>query len=208
MMAMAPTSNLEGEFVNLRLLDIKDAELTLAWRSDSRARLLNVGAANLQQQINWISNRPASEYNYIIEMKNHKPIGMISLIAIDKVNQHAETSRFLIGDEDSAKGLPAAAEAMKLLYVLAFDILGLKRIYGTVASNNVLMIKWQKYLGMKEEGRLRSHYFIDGKWQDGVLLGLLVDEARALSMPRMNGLIISARKANKIEKKEGYFDRE
>lgn len=205
---MAPILNLEGEFVNLRPLGLKDAELTLAWRSDSRARLLNVGASNLQQQINWISNRPASEYNYIIEMKNHKPIGMISLIAVDETNQHAETGRFLIGDEESAKGLPAAVEAMKLLYELAFDILGLKRIYGTVASDNGLMIKWQKYLGMKEEGCLRSHYFIDGKWQDAVLLGLLVDEARALSIPRMNGLIVSARKANKIEKKESYLDRE
>jgi hypothetical protein len=24
---------------------------------------------------------------------------------------------------------------------------------------------------MKEEGRMRSHYFIDGKWQDAVVLG-------------------------------------
>ena len=51
---MAPTLNLEGEFVNLRPLGIKDAELTLAWRTGSRARLLNVGATNLQQQINSI----------------------------------------------------------------------------------------------------------------------------------------------------------
>ena len=38
---MLPTLSLEGEFVNLRPLGLKDAELTLAQRPDSRARLLN-----------------------------------------------------------------------------------------------------------------------------------------------------------------------
>lgn len=110
------------------------------------------------------------------------------------MNKHAETGRFLIGDEEAAKGVPAAVEAMKLLYQLAFDQMDLERIFGTIASGNPLMIKWQKYLGMKEEGRMRSHYFIDGKWQDAVVLGLLAHEARTHSIPRMNALIASARR--------------
>jgi RimJ/RimL family protein N-acetyltransferase len=44
---------------------------------------------------------------------------------------------------------------MKLLYELAFDRLAC--CGGIIAANNTLMIKWQKYLGMKEEGRLRQH---------------------------------------------------
>ena len=58
------------------------------------------------------------------------------------------------------KGVPAAVESMKLLYELAFDELRLQRIYGTVAADNLLMIKWQKFFGMQEEGRLRRHYCI------------------------------------------------
>jgi len=183
-----------GEFVNLRILAVEDAMMTLRWRGMVRARNLNTVNSGLTEQEAWIKNRPSSELNFIIELKNKTPIGMLSLIGIDLVNKHAETGRFLIGNEDAAKGLPAAVEAMKLLYQLAFGQMGLVRIFGTIASENKLMIKWQKYLGMKEEGRMRRHYFIDGMWQDAVIMGLLVDEAHAHSIPRMNALIAAAKK--------------
>lgn len=187
-------TSLIGEFINLRPLMVEDAAMTLAWRKADRARHLNGVNSSLIEQEEWIRSRPAYELNFIIEMKNSCPIGMLSLIGVDLVNKHAETGRFLIGDEEAAKGIPAAAEAMKLLYQLAFEQMDLVRIFGTIASGNPLMIKWQKYLGMKEEGRMRSHYFIDGKWQDAVVLGLLADEARTHSIPRMNALIASARR--------------
>jgi len=164
---------------------VDDAAITFGWRQAERARMLNAGAANVEQQASWIAGRPGSEYNYIIELNNGTPIGMLSLVGVDKTNRHAETGRFLIGEEEAAKGVPAAVEAMKLLYELAFDELKLVRVHGTVASENKLMLKWQKYLGMKEEGRLRQHYFIDGSWQDAVCLGLLEEEYRSVSLPRM-----------------------
>ncbi len=182
-----------GEFVNLRPLKVDDAELTLGWRNSQRARLLNSGAADVEQQTAWIANRPASEYNYIIELKTGHPLGMLSLVGINKVNLHAEPARFLIGDEDAAKGIPAAVEAMKLLYEFAFEKLELVRLYGTVASGNPLMLKWQKYLGMKEEGRMRNHYFLDGKWHDAIALGILKEEYRKIALPRMKALIAAAR---------------
>lgn len=191
---MSQEYKLSGQFVVLRPLNTSDAALTLAWRTTHRARLLNAGASTVKEQEKWISSRPASEKNFIIEKKDSTPVGMLSLVAIDNKNLRAESARFLIGEETAVKGLPVAVESMKLLYELAFDSLGLQRIYGSVASENTLMIKWQKYLGMQEEGRLRNHYFIDGKWQDAVVLGLLVDEARKFSIPRMNGLIASATK--------------
>jgi diamine N-acetyltransferase len=187
---------LVGEFVNLRPLLVDDAALTLVWRKADRARQLNAVKSSVTEQEQWIKNRPASEFNFIIETKNSSPIGMISLIGVDLVNRHAETARFLIGNEEAARGVPAAVEAMKLLYHLAFDQMGLVRIFGTISSGNTLMIKWQKFLGMKEEGRMRSHYFIDGKWQDAVVMGLLADEAHLNSIPRMNALIASARRNN------------
>jgi diamine N-acetyltransferase len=118
---------------------------------------------------------------------------MLSLTGIDATNRHGEPGRFLIGDEEAAKGVPVAVESMKLLYELAFDQLGLVRVCGIVAANNQLMFKWQKYMGMKEEGRLRNHLCLAGKFQDGIFLGLLVDEYRMTTLPRMNVLIAFAR---------------
>ena len=184
---------LTGQFVNLRPLTVADAELTFAWRQGARAVLLNQGAQTVEQQARWIANRPASEYNFIIETKLQLQIGMLSLTAIDLINRVGEPGRFLIGDEDAAKGLPAAVEAMKLLYQLAFDNLKLRRVWGLVASDNRRMIKWQAYLGMVQEGRLRQHLLIDGRLQDAVAFGLLDSDYRSVTLPRLESLIAAAR---------------
>lgn len=178
-----------GEFVNLRLLDDKDAEVTLKWRESDRASLLNKGAQTIEDQAKWINSRPVNEYNFIIETKDEKPLGMLSLVAIDTVNKRAESARFLIGDKDGAKGIPAAVEAMKLLYELAFYELKLNRVYGTIASDNKQMIKWQKYLGMKQEGVLRDHYFMNGSFQDAICLGILAEEYEKNALPKMKVLM-------------------
>jgi len=187
---------LQGQFVNLRPLKVEDAALTLAWRRAARARFLNAGAASVEQQAAWIAGRPASEYNYIIELKNGHAIGMLSLTGIDRANRHGEPGRFLIGDEAAAQGVPAAVEAMKLLYELAFDQLELVRVCGIVAANNTLMVKWQKFMGMKEEGRLRNHLCQDGEFHDAVFLGLLVEDYRKVTLPRMKLLMAAAQPKN------------
>ena len=184
---------LAGQFVNLRPLTVADAELTFAWRQSARAILLNQGTQTGEQQARWIASRPPSEHNFVIETKRQQPIGMLSLTAIDSVNRVGEPGRFLIGDEDAAKGLPVAAEAMKLLYQLAFDTLKLRRVWGVVASDNRRMIKWQIYLGMTQEGRLRQHLSIHGRLQDAVVFGLLDSEYRGVTLPRLEALIAAAR---------------
>lgn len=193
---MTSSQVLQGEFVNLRPLQVDDAELTFNWRRARRAKFLNSGASSIEQQAKWIASRPTDEHNFVMELKTGRPVGMLSLIGVDTANRHGEPGRFLIGDEDAARGIPVAVEAMKLLYELAFDQLGLVRVCGIVAANNHLMIKWQKFMGMKEEGRLRNHLYQDGKFHDAVLLGLLVDEYRKTTLPRMSVLIAVGRGQN------------
>lgn len=194
--ATPPTTTRSGQYVNLRPLRVEDAELTFRWRQSERAQLLNKGAATVEQQAQWIRSRPASEFNFIIELKDGTPIGMLSLADIDRVNSRAEPGRFLIGEEQAAQGIPAAAEAMLLLYELAFDELRLHRVCGTVASDNKRMLKWQLYMGMKQEGILRDHYFINGHFQDAVFFGLLEPEYRRNARPRLAAMVAAARPGN------------
>ncbi|MET0518444.1 MAG: GNAT family N-acetyltransferase [Burkholderiaceae bacterium] len=188
-----PQLSLHGEFVDLVPLTVAHAALTLAWRQSERAANLNRGAATAEQQAAWIAARPASEYNFIIRLKNGLEVGMVSVTGIDSVHRHCEPGRFLIGDEAAVRGIPAAVEAMKLVYELVFEQLKLQRVFGTIASDNTLMVKWQKFLGMKEEGRLRRHYFINGHHQDALVFGMLAEEFRAAALPRMNSLIRAGR---------------
>ena len=186
---------LVGEFVDLRPLRVDDAEITFGWRQGARAILLNQGARTAADQAAWIERRPAGEYNFIIQTKAGTPIGMLSLSAIDSVSKVGEPGRFLIGDETAAQGIPAAAEAMKLLYELAFERLGLRRVWGVVASDNTRMIKWQTYLGMVREGCLRQHLLINGRFQDAIVFGLLDTEYRRTTLARLNALIATGRMA-------------
>lgn len=189
-----------GDFINLRPLRVEDAELTLAWRLKPRAFLLNKGAQTVREQRVWIEERPAHELNYILETSAGVSVGMLSLIDVDFVHRRAESARFLIGDEEAVRGIPAAVEAMKHLYGLAFDRLGLLRVYGTVVEDNRLMLKWQLYLGMKEEGRLRQHIFMNGRFQDLISLGILEPEYRRTALPRMNALIAMAARQQAVGK--------
>lgn len=184
---------LYGQYVNLRPLTPDDADHTFAWRQGTRASLLNQGAQTVEQQRQWIIKRPSGEYNFIIETRQQRPIGMLSLTAIDPGNRTGEPGRFLIGDEPAAAGLPAAAEAMKLLYEFAFDALELRRVWGLVSSENRLMIKWQTFLGMTREGLLRQHLFLNDRLQDAIVFGLLVSEYRSVTLPRLESLIATAR---------------
>jgi diamine N-acetyltransferase len=186
---MEKVEKLVGKFVNLRALMVDDAKITHAWRNAQRAQYLNRGVSTVEDQARWIAHRPKEDYDFIIELKDSTPVGMLSLTNIDLINKNAEPGRFLIGNENACKGIPAAAEAMKLLYQLAFENLGLVRVCGIVAANNSLMIKWQKYMGMKEEGRLRNHLYQDGKFFDAVYLALLVEEYRSVSLPKLNAFI-------------------
>jgi len=182
-----------GEFVDLLPLTVGHAALTLNWRLSSRAALLQSGATDVAAQAQWIASRPSAEYNFVIALKDGRPVGMVSLVGISKAHGHAEPARFLIGEEDAVRGVPAAVEAMKLVYELAFDTLGLRRVFGNMASENKLMAKWQRYLGMTEEGRLRSHYVIDGRVQDALVFGMLEEEYRKVAVPRMLALIALGR---------------
>lgn len=196
-MAIKSHKKLHGEFANLRPLEVADAGLTLGWRGGSRAKYLNTVSADLEEQENWIRSRPHGEFNFIIELTDGHPIGTLSLIGVNHQHKHGESARFLIGDEAASRGKPVALEAMLLLYKLAFDELGLNRVFGTIAEDNKMMIRWQKYLGMKEEGRLRQHYFINGKWQDAVCLGILRSEFVAEAEPKMRIMISAARQIAK-----------
>lgn len=182
-------TTLEGQYVDLRPINSSDAEITLTWRSSARARHLNGINGDLASQLNWIATRPESDFDFIIVLKNGLRVGMVSLTEIDLVNRNAVPGRFLIGDEAAVKGKPVAVEAMSLVYQLAFDQLNIYRLHGIVAEKNIKMIKWQVYLGMKVEGVLRSHLFQNGSFENAKVLGLLEEDYRTITAPRMKSLI-------------------
>jgi RimJ/RimL family protein N-acetyltransferase len=183
---------LEGRFVTLRPLTVDDAAITQKWRMGGRALLLNRGAQTVSQQAAWIAGRPDTELNYVqVLSQSGQPVGMISLVDIDLTHRHAEAAHLLIGEPElvAPYGAKIAAEATKLLYELAFDTLGLHRVYGPLSSENTKMISWNKFVGMKVEGTLRDHYWLNGRFQDAIFMGLTEQDYRTTTIPRLRFLI-------------------
>ncbi len=177
-----------GRFVRLRPLLVGDSELTLRWRLGGRAQLLHLGATTVLEQTEWIRSRPDNELNFVVETKDKSPVGTVSLVGIDLVNRRAEPGRFLIGEERLCRGIPVALESLLMLYSLAFDELRLRRLWGTIADGNPIL-GWHKYFGWVEEGRLRSHELICGRYRDLVIIGASDFEYRQFILPRMTRLL-------------------
>jgi RimJ/RimL family protein N-acetyltransferase len=182
-----------GTWVNLRSLNAEDADLTYKWRLSDRANLLSAAPKSIENQRDWIQNRPPNEHNFIIELAGSgAPVGMLSLVSIDTEAKIAETGRFLIGEPEKVVGIPAAVEAMLLLYQFAFGQLDLYRLYGIVSSENSRMIKWQLYFGMKIEGTWREHLSSKDGRRDAVLFGLLRPEYELVTKPKLKKMMAIA----------------
>lgn len=83
----------------------------------------------------------------------------------------------LIGERQSW-GRGIATEAVGLACEYAFQALCLRRLTGGTPASNEAMCRCFRRLGFEQEGRLRQHLLIRGKYDDHVLFGLLKDQLR------------------------------
>jgi len=180
---------LKGSITTLRPLSIDDAAITLGWRQGDRARFLQRGAQNVEQQASWIAAKlKTDELNFIIEFKE-KPVGMIALHDINHTHKSVQMGRLLIGEEEWVDKAPVAFEADLMLCDHAFDVLKMHKVYGDVMEDNHGMLKTRLYLGYKQDGILRDHYVYNGKYKNTVAVSILEDEYRQVCRPKLVQLI-------------------
>lgn len=67
-------------------------------------------------------------------------------------------------------------EALPYIIDYGFDRMNLHRIEAMVGPDNQASLRLVKGLGFVEEGLLREHYFIDGKFYDSLVFSLLKKE--------------------------------
>ena len=86
---------------------------------------------DVESQAEWISTQPEHELNFVICLaSNDIPVGMISIIEIDRHRGTVKTSRFLIGEEKLVAGLPIAVEAMYVCYEKIFLEWNIRKVWG------------------------------------------------------------------------------
>jgi RimJ/RimL family protein N-acetyltransferase len=110
----------------------------------------------------------------IFDNESGKHIGNITFQDINWLNRRAFIA-YLLGDNSFAgKGIVTEAVLMMMYY--GFNRLNFNRIYGGVTALHGASMKVCEKVGLKEEGRMRQHFFRNGVFSDSIVVGAVRDE--------------------------------
>jgi RimJ/RimL family protein N-acetyltransferase len=171
----------EGKKVRLRSLKDDDIMLMFQWINDPEVIRFtnNFKPVSEAEQRVWFQSQVDQKNQIVlgIEVKTEKKlIGSCGLYAIERVNRKAEV-RIKIGNK-SYWGRGYGREAMELLLEFAFDDLNLRRLWLKVLPTNISALKLYKNIGFEEEGILRQDLYIQGKYHDLIVMGLLRENTK------------------------------
>lgn len=126
----------KSERLCFRGIEIEDAELIVAWRSNAAnyRNFLNANPITLEDHLEWFKGylNNASRYDFMIIEPNGTRIGTCGLSNID--NESCEVS-YMIGDE-SCRGKGYAKEAVRALVNVAFKELNISHVEARILAHN------------------------------------------------------------------------
>jgi len=124
-----------------------------------------------QSHIQFIEKlKQSHEYYWIIE-KNNIPIGTISIYNINYDHNRAEWGRFVIHPKYCRQGIGTA-----VLFAIinhGFNKLNLHKLYCYSIPTNLIALNLYSKLGFTIEGVLKDHIYINEKYSDYIILGLV-----------------------------------
>lgn len=172
--------SLQSENLIFRAIEDADLPIMLTWINDPEAiqYFYNDEPISLPMQKKWFENylkNIETDKIFIIEEKKFKTaIGMVSIYHIDWRNKKAEWGRFFL--EKSFRGKGYGKEIERKIYDYCFTFLNLNKLYCEVFEFNTKVIDSHKKMGSCVEGILRQHVFKNGKYQNVVVMSILLDE--------------------------------
>jgi len=113
----------------------------------------------------------------LIERKSNAVIGACGFHNWYADHRRAELGYHLDKDEFKQQGFMKEAIAFVLQY--GFGEMDLHRVEALVSPNNEPSLKLVKHFGFQEEGLLKEHYFINDKFEDSLIFGLLQKNFKA-----------------------------
>ncbi len=177
---------LMGERVYLRAIEEADAEQCYTWFSDPEVRRTIGRAAypnTLRESLEFIrgADGRTRQMFAIVVKADGDYIGNCDLFAIDLVHRHAELG-IVIGRKEHW-GKKFGREAVRLLCTHAFGSLNLHRVTLRVFAHNARGLRAYSAVGFKLEGRVREDVFIEGRYYDTLIMGLLRGELEPVDLP-------------------------
>lgn len=95
-------------------------------------------------------------------------IGTIKIGPIDRQNQTSDLVVHIGDPENGGRGI--ATEAIELGNRIAFEDLGIRKLFGGMYEANIAAVRAYLKAGWEVEGRLRDHYLVDDSPMDRILV--------------------------------------
>ena len=171
---------LHGEKVLLRPFDEADFEDWFAMRQDHELELAGSGYWAPRGRQIWRERFAADlqaspEYRVLFAIEaDTRLIGAVGFREMDRRSGTAELFIHIGVHEYLGRGY--GRDAIRLALDWAFRMHNLRRIWLTTAATNERAVRAYRACGFVEEGRLRAHEFVAGRYVDMISMGLLRDE--------------------------------
>jgi len=175
---------LEGKVVRLRPLEPEDLEREYTWINDQDVtRFLSMRYPTSRAvEERWLRERPPNDFSngvaLAIETKEGVHIGNLGLHQLNAEDRKASLG-IMIGDKEYwSNGY--GTDAIITLVRFAFAELNLHRVWLHVFEFNDRAQACYRKSGFTEEGRLRQHYYGQGRYWDVIVMAVLRAEFEAL----------------------------
>ncbi len=169
---------LQGETINLRVLEKEDLSILVEWFNNpyffgKYNPVLQTSRMDLDKSF---ENRVSSESKtFIIEKKDSTKIGYIQYFDViwDGIGKLTTIAYSLIPPE---RGKGYGTEAAQIIVDFLFLSKDIPCIQATVHVDNVASYRVLEKIGFKREGKIRKRFYIQGQWVDQFLYSLLKEE--------------------------------
>jgi RimJ/RimL family protein N-acetyltransferase len=165
----------------VNLVPLKSADLEILWRwiNDREQVLLNSSYKPIHEDQHraWFDSVQRRNDLVVFGIRlagRDKLIGTCQLHSINSISRTAELQIRLGEIDERNKGY--GTEAIRCLLRFGFDDLNLNRIYLHVFSTNTPAIRVYEKSGFMREGLLRQAAYINGRYVDVVMMGILKEE--------------------------------
>jgi RimJ/RimL family protein N-acetyltransferase len=167
---------LNGKDIYLSAVEESDLDKLAKWINDRDTVHHNTYYRPVSsfQQDKWFESVMNSDTTHLFAIRkneDNKLIGTCQICEINFIDRNAEL-RIRIGEE-SERGKSYGTQASELLIDFAFSDLNLNRIYLFVFADNEPAIKSYEKLKFIKEGTLKKHAYINGKYVDVIVMGII-----------------------------------
>lgn len=174
---------IEGKKIYLREVRLEDVnDDYYRWMNDkeitdyTESRFRPHSMEQLKDYVTRIHDQSNSVFMAIVDKNTNKHIGNIKVGNINWIHRIGDVG-IIIG-EKNFWGRGYGSEAIELLAEYAFNKLNLHKLWaGCYVVNKGSIVAFKK-VGFIEEGVLKKQYFYNGKYVDGIVLGLVSESSQ------------------------------